>query len=305
MERRLSVAEPQVGCRLDHVLVASFPDFSRAAWGKRILSGAVLVNGDVVKAGYKLRPGDEIIISFLEKNSSSLSPEKINFSVIYEDRDIIVVDKPAGLVVHPGAGNPNGTLVNALLYRYPDLSGLSGERPGIVHRLDKDTSGVILIARNEFALARLSEDFKNRRVDKTYQSLLLRHPGKEFGRIVAPIDRHPVKRCKMHLSDKGRYAATSWLVKKKWDGYSLVELKIETGRTHQIRVHMASLGSPVLGDKTYGGIDKNNKSLPVARQMLHAHRVVINHPVSGDKMEFVAPLASDMLEMIDWLDSEQ
>ena len=269
-----------------------------------IISGAVQVNNAKVKAGYKLRNLDVVNLEFPKIQPSELIAEPVNFSVIYEDEYLLVVNKPAGLVVHPGDGNRQGTLVNGLLYRYGSLSGYESDRPGIVHRLDKDTSGVLVVARTDLALNRLGESFRNRQVIKKYLALLLRHPGRDTGRLVAPIGRHPVNRKKMAVRPQGRYAATRWLIKKNWPGFCLAEIIIETGRTHQIRVHMASLGSPVAGDRLYGGTVKVKEELSmIDRQLLHASTISFRHPVSGKEISFTAPMPDDMLQVIEKLET--
>jgi 23S rRNA pseudouridine1911/1915/1917 synthase len=269
-----------------------------------IVSGAVKVNSSSVKTGYKLRSSDVVTLEFPEKQVVGLIAEPVEFSVLYEDDDLLVINKPAGLVVHPGDGNRQGTLVNGLLYRYGLLSGYEPDRPGIVHRLDKDTTGIIVVARTDFALSELGKIFRNRQVVKKYHALLLRHPGKDTGRLVAPIGRHPVNRKKMAVRSQGRYAATRWSVKKRWLGFSLAEIIIETGRTHQIRVHMASLGSPIAGDKLYGGAvirTQSKEQLMIERQLLHASTISFKHPVSGEDVSFTAPLPDDMLQVIEKL----
>lgn len=271
---------------------------------KLIISGAVQVNNAKVKAGYKLRNLDVVNLEFPKIQPSELIAEPVNFSVIYEDEYLLVVNKPAGLVVHPGDGNRQGTLVNGLLYRYGSLSGYESDRPGIVHRLDKDTSGVLVVARTDLALNRLGESFRNRQVIKKYLALLLRHPGRDTGRLVAPIGRHPVNRKKMAVRPQGRHAVTRWLIKKNWPGFCLAEIIIETGRTHQIRVHMASLGSPVAGDRLYGGTVKVKEELSmIDRQLLHASTISFRHPVSGKEISFTAPMPDDMLQVIEKLET--
>lgn len=256
-----------------------------------------------VKTGYRLHEKDTVAVTFPEKEPSVLLAQPVDFGVLYEDEDILVVDKPFGLVVHPGDGNRQGTLVNGLLHRYPFLPGNQSERPGIVHRLDKDTSGVLLVAKSETALRNLGESFKNRLIDKTYHAILLRYPGRDNGRLVAPIGRHPVNRKKMAvLHDHGRYAATSWRVLQRWPGFCYVEIDLETGRTHQIRVHMASLGSPVAGDRLYGGRSGATVDLSIDRQLLHASSVSFHHPITGKKMQVSAPLPEDMQRVISSLD---
>jgi 23S rRNA pseudouridine1911/1915/1917 synthase len=298
------VAGEQAGRRLDHFLVCQSLGFSRAYLQKLIVSGAVKVNSSSVKTGYKLRSSDVVTLEFPEKQVVGLIAEPVEFSVLYEDDDLLVINKPAGLVVHPGDGNRQGTLVNGLLYRYGLLSGYEPDRPGIVHRLDKDTTGIIVVARTDFALSELGKIFRNRQVVKKYHALLLRHPGKDTGRLVAPIGRHPVNRKKMAVRSQGRYAATRWSVKKRWLGFSLAEIIIETGRTHQIRVHMASLGSPIAGDKLYGGAvirTQSKEQLMIERQLLHASTISFKHPVSGEDVSFTAPLPDDMLQVIEKL----
>ncbi len=299
----VQVSAEQVGQRLDHFLVRQLPDFSRAYLQKLILSGAVKVNNNAVKAGYKLCSRDIVILEFPEKQVVELIAEPVDFSVLYEDEDLLIVNKPAGLVVHPGDGNRQGTLAGGLLYRYGPLSGYDSDRPGIVHRLDKDTSGILVVSRTVAALSGLGEIFRNRQVVKKYHALLLRHPGRDTGRLVAPIGRHPVSRKKMAVRPQGRYAATCWSVEKRWSGFSLAEIIIETGRTHQIRVHMASLGSPVAGDKLYGGLVKSEEGrrLMIGRQLLHASTISFKHPVSGEDVSFTAPLPDDMLGVIEKL----
>lgn len=288
--------------RLDHFLVRRYPDTSRASLGRLIRSGAILVNTVRVKAGYRLHEKDTVAVTFPKKEPSVVVAQPVDFGILYEDDDILVVDKPAGLVVHPGDGNRQGTLVNGLLHRYPSLPGNQSERPGIVHRLDKDTSGVLLVAKSETALRNLGESFKNRLIDKTYHAILLRYPGRDSGRLVAPVGRHPVNRKKMAiLRDHGRYAATNWQVQQRWPGFCFVKIGLETGRTHQIRVHMASLGSPVAGDRLYGGRSGATVDLSIDRQLLHASIVSFHHPVTGKKMQVTAPVPEDMQRVISLL----
>ena len=294
----------QVGLRLDHFLVRRLSDHSRAALGRLICSGAIRVNDLQVKAGYRLRAKDTITVVYPENEVTALLGQPIAFDILYEDDDLLVVNKPAGLVVHPGAGNRQGTLVNGLLYRYPSLPGNDPERPGIVHRLDKDTSGILLVAKSENGLRGLGESFKNRLISKTYHAVLLRHPDQESGRLVAPIGRHPVHRKKMTIREHGgRYAATSWKVLQSWPGFCFVDVDLETGRTHQIRVHMASLGSPVAGDQLYGGRVKMDSGLNIHRQLLHASTLRFVHPVTGREMQFTAPLPDDMQHVISSLNT--
>ena len=226
-------------------------------------------------------------------------------SILHEDDSILVIDKPAGLVVHPAEGHWQDTLVNGLLHRYPNLPGDDPNRPGIVHRLDKDTSGVLVVAKNSLAHRRLSAAFKDREVHKTYHAVLLRSPKQSQGRLVAPIGRHPVQRQKMAVREEnGRYAATRWQIVSAWPGFSLARIEIETGRTHQIRVHMASLGAPVAGDTLYGGQVQEIQGIPVSRQLLHASTLCFPHPETEKMVCYTAPLPSDMQQVLDRLDQE-
>lgn len=303
MPEHLVVTPVQSGQRLDHFLVQQFSNFSRAVLGRLILSGDIRVNNRLVKTGYRLKKNDDISVCFPRQESPSLLAQPIDFGILYEDNALLVIDKPAGLVVHPGDGHRQGTLANGLLYYCGSLPGTDNLRPGIVHRLDKDTSGIMLVAKTENALKTLGESFKNRRVSKTYHTILLRNLNQENGRIVAPIGRHPVNRKKMAIRwNKGRYAATKWRVLKQWPGFCFAEIDLETGRTHQIRVHMASLGSPVAGDRLYGGTLRAEVGLPITRQLLHASTLCFHHPFSDKKLQFTAPLPEDMQRVLSLLD---
>jgi 23S rRNA pseudouridine1911/1915/1917 synthase len=208
---------------------------------------------------------------------------------------LLVINKPPGLVVHPAAGHADRTLVNGLLHRYQDMAALEGDRPGIVHRLDRDTSGIMLAARTERMQQLLAAAFKERKIRKTYHALLLRTPKEESGRIVAPIGRHPVHRKKMSIRSDGRYAATSWQILEHFaNSFCFAEIKIETGRTHQIRVHMASLNTPVAGDTLYGGKIDNSAGIKAERQLLHASSLAFVHPATQQECLFTAPLWPDM-----------
>ncbi len=303
MPESFVITSSQIGLRLDHFLVRRFPDFSRSALGRLIRTGHMLVNGSPVKPGYKLRENDYISCRFPPPEPTNLQAQKIDFNLLFEDEEILVIDKPAGLVVHPGDGHNSGTLVNGLLYHCNSLPGNDTVRPGIVHRLDKDTSGIMVVAKTERALKNLGESFKNRCVSKTYHAILLRSPGKEHGRLVAAIGRHPVNRKKMAIRPgTGRHAVTNWKVLFAWPGFCFVEIDLETGRTHQIRVHMASLGSPVVGDRLYGGRVQSGFEPPVTRQLLHASTLCFPHPVSRKPMQFTAPLPVDMEQVQTQLD---
>ncbi len=293
------VTAGSAGQRLDHYLVRHFPEYSRSALGRLIRTGSVLLNNSPVKAGYRLREKDEIVLRFPTPEPTGLEAQSINFDILFEDDDLLVIDKPAGLVVHPGDGNRDGTLVNGLLHRYKSLPGANAVRPGIVHRLDKDTSGIMVVARTETALQALSKSFQKRRVAKTYHAVLLRNPGKPRGTLTAAIGRHPVNRKKMAVRpESGRHAVTHWKILASWPGFSFAEIGLETGRTHQIRVHMASLGAPVAGDPLYGGRIRENFEPPVKRQLLHASTLCFPHPVSEQVMQFTAPLPEDIRQVL-------
>lgn len=297
------VPSDEAGQRLDHFLARRIPDQSRSSLLKLIDAGQILVDNQQVKAGYRLRDNNSISVIFPPPQSSSLLPEYIDFPVLFEDDHLLVISKPPGLVVHPASGHHYGTLVHGLLFRCENLPMGDEGRPGIVHRLDKETSGVMLVAKTELALRTLMADFKNRKIQKTYHALLLRCPRERDGRIVMPVGRHPVDRKKMAIRPAhGRYAATSWHVTESFsNGWCLAEIGIETGRTHQIRVHMASVKSPVVGDQLYGGsVGKGGRVQP-SRQMLHASTLCFNHPCTGQECCFTAPLWGDMLETLDIL----
>jgi 23S rRNA pseudouridine1911/1915/1917 synthase len=284
--------------RLDHYLALHFPEHSRSSLGKHILSSRILVNDKTVKAGYRLHAGDVVQVDFPglhEDKDNEPCAQPVDFEVLHEDRSLVVINKPPGLVVHPAAGHADQTLVNGLLHRYADMAALAGGRPGIVHRLDKDTSGIMLVARTEKIQAMLSTAFKERRIRKTYHALLLRSPADRSGRIVAPVGRHPVHRKKMTVRPDGRYAATVWEVLETFhNGFCFAEIEIETGRTHQIRVHMSSLNAPVAGDVLYGGKPDKKSEITAGRQLLHASTLVFTHPTTGKECRFTAPLWPDM-----------
>jgi 23S rRNA pseudouridine1911/1915/1917 synthase len=300
----LIITSGETGQRLDHYLTGKYPDQSRSSLNKLINSTHVLVDGMPVKAGHRLREQETITITFPPPQSATLVPEEIDFGVLFEDEHILVISKPPGLVVHPAAGHHQGTLVHGLLYRCQDLPANEIGRPGIVHRLDKDTSGVMLVAKTEQALRALTADFKDRKIRKIYHALLIRTPRDGDGRVVAPIGRHPVDRKKMAVRpEQGRYAATNWHILECFvNGWCLAEIGIETGRTHQIRVHMASIKAPVAGDGLYGGavVDRHAPAKPL-RQMLHASTLRFRHPVSGVELSFTAPIWPDMQALIDLL----
>ena len=285
--------------RLDKLLLAHNPDFSRSRIEGLIKSGFVTVNGAVAeKAGMKVAEDDEIEVEIPPPVPAIPQPEDIPLDVIYEDSEMLVINKAPGMVVHPAPGHIGGTLVNALLFRCPDLSGIGGvTRPGIVHRLDQYTSGAMVIAKSQKAMSSLAKAFASHTsVEKTYIAVCRGRPRLDSGRIENFIGRHPVDRKRMAILDNGgKRAVTNWRVVKSVDGLSVIECRIETGRTHQIRVHMASLGCPVIGDAVYGkpALDKRISPAP-ARQMLHAWKLKLWHPTEGRQMEFEAPVPEDM-----------
>lgn len=288
-------------------LVHHLPNFSRSALYKLIRDGFVPVNGRGCKAGYRVRRGEEVNVLVPPQAPSALVPEKVDFPILHEDESILVLAKPPGMVVHPAAGHHSGTLVHGLLYHCDTLPGIEEERPGIVHRLDKDTSGIMLVAKKDNSLRKLTEDFRDRKIKKTYHAILLRCPREEKGRVVAEIGRHPVNRKKMAVvKNNGRYAATNWHIKEQFDnGMCFVEIGLETGRTHQIRVHMASLGCPVAGDPLYGGRVPEIFGLPVSRQLLHSSTISFIHPDTGKTLMFTAPLWPDIQGVLNLLRGRQ
>ncbi len=293
------IIEKQAGERLDQFLTRNQPEFSRSQLSASIRAGRILVDGACKKSSYRLKTGDTV-----EGEIFSLAapvvvrPEKIEFPILYEDQFLLVISKPPGLVVHPGSGNRSGTLVSGLVHHCASIAGVGDSiRPGIVHRLDKDTSGVMIIAKREDVHRLLVDAFKARTMEKEYVALLHGIFAQKQGRLVAPIGRHPVHRQKMAVREiGGRYAATRWRVENEFmEKYSLTRIDIETGRTHQIRVHMASLGHPVVGDAMYGGGSVSNG---VPRQLLHASRLRCVHPVTGKELDVEAPLWPDFLSVL-------
>ena len=274
--------------RLD-VFVAEAAEITRSRAGALIKDGCVTADGAVqTKAGYKLRTGSPVTVRIPEAAPSSVAAEDIDLDVVYQDDDVAVVFKPSGMVVHPAAGNESGTLVNALLKHLDNLSGIGGEiRPGIVHRIDKDTSGLLLIAKNDRAHVSLSEQIKAHSVHRAYKAVVIGGFREDDGFVDAPIGRHPTDRKRMAIVPDGREARTNWQVLERLRGATLIEARLTTGRTHQIRVHMASIGHPVLGDPVYG--PKKSPYPVTGGQLLHAYRIGFVHPVTGKEMLFEAP----------------
>lgn len=305
-EFSFQVTPLDAGRRLDLYTSAKIHDFSRSLACKLILNGHILVNKSIKKPGYIVKDGDQITGHKPPPIPINITPEPIPLNILYEDNHIIVINKQAGLVVHPGPGNYSGTLVNALLFQCSGIEGIGNElRPGIVHRLDKDTSGVIIVAKNDMALLNLAEQFKSRRVKKTYLAIVAGRISENKGTIDLPIGRHPKNRKKMSVfSHKTRRAETRWQVKNRFEHSTLLEIELKTGRTHQIRVHCAAIHHPIIGDKLYGSrqkIHKQNCKYQANRQMLHARQLKFIHPQNGRLCVFNAPIPDDMSCLLEYL----
>lgn len=285
------------GRRLDQFLQEELPQFSRSRIQQWIVDARVRVNGETRKASTKLAGGERIEVEPADLVPLTAEPEDIPLRILYEDSDVVAIDKPAGMVVHAGAGVHSGTLVNAVLHRFQTLSALGGEeRPGIVHRLDKDTSGVILIARTDAAHRSLAAQFASRDVEKLYLALVNGVLKSERGRIERPIARDPVRRTRMTAKlATGRAALTEWKVLQRFARHTYLEVRIGTGRTHQIRVHLASIGHPVAGDTLYGA---PNVELGGDRFFLHAHSIAFRSPSRGERVTVVSPLAPELAQFL-------
>lgn len=294
MTREYSFVADIAGARLDKFVGDRCPELSRTHAQELIEEGSITVNGKAAKPSLKLNPGDKINVIIPPAPPSRLEAENIPLKIVYEDTDILIVDKPAGLAVHPAPGHPSHTLANAVLNYLPALGeDADSLRPGIVHRLDKDTSGLILVAKNRAAQANLAEQFKNRTVKKSYITLVKGKLTPEKGTIEAAIGRDPRHRQRMAVVAKGREARTEYRVIRYYGNYTLLEIKPETGRTHQIRVHLAAIGFPVAGDVTYGV-----KSPLFLRQFLHAGKIGFHLPSTGAFVEFTSPLPTDLEKVL-------
>ena len=291
-----------LGMRLDRYVASVIGDLSRTYLQALIDDGHVQVDGQVRRSSFKITPGQKVTVDVPETVEIDIQPENIPLDVIYEDADVIVLDKPAGLVVHPAPGHGSGTLVNALVFHYPDISIAGSSRPGLVHRLDKDTSGVMVVARNDRAMNSLVAQWQDRTVDKRYASLVAGGIEEQEATIDAPISRDPANRLRMAARRDGKEAVSHFVVNERFPDATLLDVSIETGRTHQIRVHLAMIGHPVLGDLLYA----NNQSrlltvrFGIARQMLHARSLTFNLP-GGDRKSFSAPLPDDLVGLLDRL----
>ena len=295
--KNVIVNENDKGKRLDIYIAENFNELSRTMIKKLIESNNILVNDKSEKVSYKVQANDNISIDIPEAKETKLKAQEIPLDIIYEDSDIIVINKPKGMVVHPANGNPDGTLVNAILSICKNsLSGIGGElRPGIVHRLDKDTSGLIIVAKNDKAHINMSEQIKERNVKKTYIALVRGNVPEEEATINMPIGRSTKDRKKMAVTKNGKQAITHFKVLKRYSKYTLLEIKIETGRTHQIRVHMAEIGYPVVGDAVYSN---GKNEFGIEGQMLHAYKLEFMHPITNKDMELTAPLPQYFEEIL-------
>lgn len=286
--------------RIDSYLAAAYPEYSRSFIKNLILKNLIVVNEKPAKADTRLKVGDVIRMEIPEAQELEIVAQDIPIEIIYQDKDIAVINKPQGMVTHPAVGNYDGTLVNAILFHIKDLSGINGEiRPGIVHRLDKDTSGLLVIAKNDAAHKNLSEQIAQKRANRVYRAIVFGNVQKDEGTISTFIDRDPRDRKKMAVTRTGRVCITHYRVLKRYLSYTYVECTLETGRTHQIRVHMKYLGYPVVGDKLY---TKKKDRFGLKGQLLHAYKLGLYHPVTNEYMEFFAPLPEHFQKVLDYLE---
>ena len=300
---QLKVNEEQVGIRIDKFVSDAFPDLSRSYIQKLIKEGLITVNNNAVKSNYKVNSEDVLEIMEPEPSIPDIIAENIPFEILYEDADILIINKPKGMVVHPSAGHYSGTLVNALMYYCKDdLSGINGVlRPGIVHRIDMDTTGSLLVCKNDFAHNHIAEQLKVHSITRIYHAIVHGVLKDDEGTICAPIGRHPIDRKKMSINQQnGKDAVTHYRVLKRFRNFTYIECRLETGRTHQIRVHMASIHHPLLGDNVYG---PNKSQYKLQGQTLHAKTIGIQHPRTGEYIEVDAPLPeyfSDLLTKLEY-----
>ena len=304
-ENILEITAKESGDRVDALLARNIEGLSRSAAQRLIDSGCVLLNGAPVKKNYKCSIGEQFEVTLPPTEELALVAQDIPLDIAYEDEDLIVINKVRGMVVHPAPGHPDGTLVNALLYHCGNsLSGIGGEkRPGIVHRIDKDTSGLLIVAKNDFSHQRLSAQLADRSLSRTYEAVVRGVFHEDAGTVDRPIGRHPVDRKRMAVTEKNsRPAVTHWQVIDRYRAYTHVRCQLETGRTHQIRVHMASIGHPLLGDYTYGS-PSPEKGLE--GQCLHARKLKFIHPRSGEKIQIESSLPSYFLEVLSRLGSKE
>ena len=301
MKKEFIISEELVDIRLDKVIPMLDEDITRVMSQKLLSDGKILVNNKQEKPSYKVKISDKIEIEYEKPKEAKLKPEDIPLNVIYEDNDIIIINKEKGMVVHPGNGNPDGTLANAIMARCKDsLSGIGGEiRPGIVHRIDKDTSGVIIVAKNDKAHLNISNQIKEHKTTKTYLALVRGSIKENEATINMPIGRSTRDRKKMAVDKKGKEAVTHFKVLKRYEDYTYIEVVIDTGRTHQIRVHMSEIGYPIVGDTTYSN---GKNKFGIEGQMLHAYKIKFVHPTTGKEVEYTAELTKYFKDILDKLD---
>ncbi|KFZ43646.1 RluA family pseudouridine synthase [Anoxybacillus flavithermus] len=295
---QLTIEEQHDGERIDKVIAELNEQWSRSQVQQWLKEGHVLVNGKAVKPNYKCHVDDEVVISIPDPDPLHVEPEPIPLDIYYEDADVVVVNKPRGMVVHPAPGHMRGTLVNALLAHCQDLSGINGVlRPGIVHRIDKDTSGLLMVAKNDLAHESLVNQLVNKTVTRKYVAIVHGVIPHDYGTIDAPIGRDPRDRQSMAVVENGKEAVTHFRVLERFDHYTFVECQLETGRTHQIRVHMKYIGYPLAGDPKYGP----RKTLPIDGQALHAGVLGFHHPRTGEYLQFEAPIPHEFERLLDML----
>jgi 23S rRNA pseudouridine1911/1915/1917 synthase len=305
------VTENDAGARLDAYLATHIDGWSRARLQRLIEAGDVLVNSKTVKASHKVSAHDEIEVELTPPSESNFTPENISLEIVFEDDHVIVINKPAGLVVHPAAGINSGTLANALAYHFQQLSNASSIRPGIVHRLDKDTSGLLVAAKTESAHESLGDQFRAREVFKSYIALVYGVVKQESGRIEQPIARDPRNRTRMAIVPGGRGALSLYKIRRSYDSFTLLDVELKTGRTHQIRVHLAWLKHPVVADELYGGGRENSvadvqlraRIRKLKRQFLHAEQLGFSHPHTGEPLKFMAPLPAELTQFLEALET--
>ncbi len=300
--RTLSIQADEAGIRLDRYLTFVLTGFSRTTIQQLIVGGEVLVNGHTGKSGYTLRIGDEVQVMSLNMlgKATNIMPRSLPLDIIYEDKDLLVVNKAAGMVVHPAPGHVDDTLVNALIALYPDIQRENSEqRPGIIHRLDKDTSGLIIVARNAATHSALADQMKRHAIVKRYLALVEGVVALDQGSIDAPIGRNPRHRQQMAITTvRSRAARTHFRVQERFERHTLLLLELETGRTHQIRVHLKAIGHPIVGDPVYGS-GSINRGLTLKRQFLHAYQLKFTHPTTGNAVNLEAPLPEDLQAVLD------
>ena len=303
MQREIDVLESQAGLRIDKFLSVEFPEISRSYIQKLIKEEEITVNGKVIKANYKVNVGDFVILNEPELKEPDIVAEDIPLDILYEDSDLLMINKPKGMVVHPSVGHYTGTLVNALMhYCKEDLSGINGVmRPGIVHRIDMDTTGSLLVCKNDFTHQNLAEQLKDHSIRRVYHAIVHGVVKEDEGTIDAPIGRHPIERKKMSINHKnGKHAVTHYKVIQRFKNYTYIQCQLETGRTHQIRVHMASLHHPLVGDQVYGPAKSPFK---LQGQTLHAKILGIIHPRTNEYIEVDAPLPEYFVKILKKLDN--